>query len=451
MRLSIPSDLSALLRTGLWRSVASLGIKVATAGLTYLTYVVLSRTQTPDEYGHFAFGLALATILAILAGLGQPMAILRLWAQLRGAGDDPAARDAVAAGSALTIGASLAVGVVLSLVTLAAQPFMPEDVTLNHFYAAAILLLPLALAEFNSSALRAQGSLWTALLPRDIFWRLVFPGIVIALFAAGIVFSGPDALTLSAGLLMAVLALQMLVANRRHYAILPALAPVRSYWSKWGGISRWLLLGALIETAALNADVILIGLMLDLESSGLYFNAIRTAGLMTLFTFAIELVIAPMVAEHYHCGAMRKAQAITALCSWAGFAFSLAIFAGFAFFGEFILSLFGDSYTGGWLILVLLAFGLLFDAATGPSKIVMMMTGHERAYVAIFGTIMGLGLLVQLVVIPVYGILGAAVVNMTSRILAQIAIALWCRYRIGLDTSLIGVFSVRHLRDRPAA
>ena len=48
MRLTIPADLSALLRTGLWRSVASLGIKVATAGLTYLTYVVLSRTMSPS-------------------------------------------------------------------------------------------------------------------------------------------------------------------------------------------------------------------------------------------------------------------------------------------------------------------------------------------------------------------------------------------------------------------
>ena len=81
MRFKIPSDLSALLQSGLRRSVASLGIKLATAGLTYVTYVVLSRTMSPDEYGRFAFGLALATVLAIGAGVGQPMAILRLWSQ----------------------------------------------------------------------------------------------------------------------------------------------------------------------------------------------------------------------------------------------------------------------------------------------------------------------------------------------------------------------------------
>src|SRR5690606_29598205 len=222
-------------------------------------------------------------------------------------------------------------------------------------------------------------------------------------------------------------------------------------WHQWGTLSRWLLLGALIETAALNADIILVGLMLDLESSGLYFNAFRTAGLMTLFTFAMELVIAPMVAEHFHAGNMRKAQAITALCAWAGFLFSLGIFVGFGLFGSQVLGLFGPAYADGWLVLMLLAFGLLFDAVTGPSKIVMMMTGHERAYVAIFGMIMGLGFLLQILVIPVWGLVGAATLNMASRILAQFGIALWCRYRIGLDTSIIGVFAVRRLTDAPAS
>lgn len=449
MQFKIPSDLSTLLHAGIWRSVASLGIKVATAGLTYLTYVVLSRTMTPDEYGHFAFGLALATVLAIAAGIGQPMAILRLWSQETVAGRRDDAVKAVESGSALTIIASLTLAFLLCALVFLTLQFVTFEDTANHFYGAAFLILPMAMAEYNSSALRAQGSLWTALVPRDILWRIALPGVVLALFAFGVVLSGPDALVLSAALLSGMLALQFWSAISGKYVLTPALAPVRPYWAKWSGISRWLMLGALIETAALNADVILVGLMLDIESSGVYFNAFRTAGLMTLFTFAIELVIAPMVAQHYHAGQMRKAQAITALASVAGFAFSLVVFALFVGWGDLILSLFSDYYAEGTLVLILLAFGLLFDAATGPSKIVMMMTGHERAYVAIFGTIMGLGFLVQILVIPAFGIVGAAAANMGARIIAQVAIALWCRFRIGLDTSLLGVFAVRGMVDAP--
>lgn len=451
MRLNIPSDLSGLLRTGLWRSVASLGIKVATAGLTYLTYVVLSRTMTESEYGHFAFGLALATMLAIAAGVGQPMAILRLWSQETVAGNKASAIGAARAGSSLTVLASIVIAVALCLLTFVYWLLFPTPDTVNHYYGAAFLVLPMALAEYNSAALRAQGSLWTALVPRDIMWRLALPGAVLGLFAIGVVLSGPDALVLSAALLAGALILQFWNALRRGYVLAPVIQGLRDYWRQWGGISRWLLLGALIETVTLNADVILVGLMVSLESSGIYFNAFRTAGLMTLFTFAIELVIAPMVAQHYHAGEMRQAQAITALCSWAGFLFSLVIFAAFALQGEWILSLFGPAYAEGTLVLVLLALGLLFDAATGPSKIVMMMTGHERAYVVIFGTIMAIGIVVQILVIPGFGIVGAAAANMGSRIVAQLAIALWCRLRIGLDTTLLGALAVRGAAHRKLA
>ncbi|MGV8833865.1 MAG: oligosaccharide flippase family protein [Devosia sp.] len=448
MRVTIPSDLSDLLQSGLWRSVGSLGIKVATAGLTYLTYVVLARTMSPDEYGHFAFGLALATVLAIGASVGQPTAILRVWSQETVAGRKPAAKRAVQAGSVLTILSGLAITLTLCALVFVWVLFLPVSDTVNHFYGAAFLILPMAMAEYNSSALRAQGSLWTALVPRDILWRIALPAAVLALFAFGVVLSGPDALVLSAALLSGMLALQFWKSMHSAYVLSPVVGVTSLYWKQWGKISRWLLLGALIETAALNADVILVGLMLNLESSGVYFNAFRTAGLMTLFTFAIELVIAPMIAQHFHAGEMRKAQAITAMGSAAGFAFSLLVFVAFFGWGDWILSFFGPSYTEGWLVLVLLSIGLLFDAATGPSKIVMMMTGHERAYAVIFGTIMGLGFLAQILIIPVYGIVGAAAANMGARILAQLAIALWCRLRIGLDTSLLGILATRTAIDR---
>ena len=157
-----------------------------------------------------------------------------------------------------------------------------------------------------------------------------------------------------------------------------------------------------------------------------------------------------MVAQHFHAGEMRKAQAITALCAWAGFLFSLVVFAGFLLFGDQVMSLFGGSSEQGALLLVILSVGLLFDAATGPSRIVMMMTGHEREYVRVFGAVIILGMIVQIPVIMAYGAIGAAVVNTIARIAAQLAIAIYSRRRIGLDTTLLGAFRVNRLADRAA-
>jgi len=164
---------------------------------------------------------------------------------------------------------------------------------------------------------------------------------------------------------------------------------------------------------------------------------------MTLFMYAITLVIAPMVARYYAAGDMRRAQLVTSFCTWAGFIFSLGIFALFWFYGDVVMALFGPEYADGKLILLLLSAGLLIDAATGPTRIVMMMTGFEKQYVTLFGTIMIIGFIVQVAVIPFYGIVGAAVVNMVARIVAQTVIAVWSKRHIGLETSLAGIFFLR--------
>src|SRR5690348_2885501 len=189
------SDLRSLLRSGLSKSLVSLVIKVATAGLTYGMYVILARLMGVVEYGYFAFGLSLATILAIGANYGQQTAILRYWPEEMVAGRPQKALEALRSGGAVTIIAGLGLSVLLLGVGAVSDGF---GVPGGHLYAAATLILPLALAEYWSSALRAQGSVWTALTPRDIVWRLGLPLLVVALWYAGVTPSGAAALLLTA-------------------------------------------------------------------------------------------------------------------------------------------------------------------------------------------------------------------------------------------------------------
>src|SRR3569623_2990553 len=178
------SDLRALLRTCLSKSLVSLSIKVATAGLTYLCYVILSRLMGGDQYGYFAFGLSLATILAIGANNGQQKAILRYWSAEMVAGRPDRAINALRSGGAITNFASIVVMAGLGIASFATGAIGHGPVL--HLYAAALLILPLALAEYWSSALRAQGSVRTGLAPRDVMWRTALPLAVDALRNAGV-------------------------------------------------------------------------------------------------------------------------------------------------------------------------------------------------------------------------------------------------------------------------
>jgi len=405
--------------------------------------VVLSRTMDANEYGLFAFGLSLATMLAIGASMGQQTAILRYWPEDQGKGEVEGALGALRSGWALTLIAGTGLSAVLCIGAALYGVLGPGLGSVAHILAASLLILPLAVAEYGSSALRAQGSVLTALLPRDIYWRASVSLLVWVLFIFGFKLSGVVALALAAIVLIAIMVLQVSLSRVHGYFNEIGFSQLKDYWRRRGRPSQWFLVGTLVDSAALNMDIVLIGLFIAAESAGLYFNAFRTAGLMTLFMFAIVQVIAPILSRHYHAYEMRKAQAITAFCAWAGFLFSLGIFTLFLFFGELILLLFGAGFSDGALILVILSFGLLFDAATGPTRIVMTMTGHERQYVMIFGVVMGLGFLVQLAVIPLFGLVIAAGVNAGARILSQIILVIWARRHIGIDPSILGVFSLK--------
>lgn len=436
------SGVRAVVKLGLQRSVLSLFIKLATAGLTYAMLVVFSRTMDVHEYGLFAFGFSLATLLAIGASMGQQTAILRYWPEDEGRGDGEGALASLRAGWALTLIGGVGLTVLLCLSAYVYGRVGPGLDAVMHVFAASLLIVPMAAAEYGSSALRAQGSVLTALLPRDIYWRASVPLVVWALFMFGLKLSGVAALALAASVLTLVMILQIALSRMHGYANDIGFSRLGAYWRDRGKASRWFLLGTVVDSAALNMDIVLVGLFIAAESAGLYFNAFRTAGLMTLFLFAIIQVIAPMLSRHYHAGEMRKARAVTSFCAWAGFIFSLAVFALYALFGDVILSLFGEHFAEGTSVLLILSLGLLVDAATGPTRIVMNMTGHERQYVMIFGTVMGLGFLVQLAIIPLFGLVAAAGVNAGARIISQIALVIWARRHVGIDPSVLGVFSI---------
>ncbi len=439
MKTKNSADINSLLKYGFSKSVVSLMIKILTAGLTYLMFVVLSRSMSEQNYGQFAFGFSLATILAIAANMGQETAILRFWPEEIGKKARAKAVEALSAGWLLVLIAAIIIALIIIGATFIYNILSSYNlISYSFIMAAAILIIPLAMAEYGSSALRAQGSVLTALTPRDIFWRFSVPLVVFIIYVFGFELNGTEALLLTSFILMLAMGLQFFLANRFGYQTKIYFSSLKPYVKKRWQISFWFLISTLISMIALYVDVVLIGFLVSMESAGLYFNAFRTAGLMTLFMHAINLVIAPMIAKYFYAKELDKAQAITSLCSWAGFIFSIGIFIIFIFFGDLILSLFGPTYVEGKIILLLLSAGLLIDAATGPTQIAMVMTGHERAYVAIFGSIMLLSFVILFLVIPIYGIVGAAIVNMTARIISQTAIVIWAKKKIGINTSIWG-------------
>src|SRR5215212_11565555 len=144
-----------VVRSLLASGFAALLIKTATAGLSYLMFVVFARVLSSGEFGRFAFGFSLATTLAAFAAAGLSTGVLRFWPQYQAAGRADLAASFIRWGWWGTLAGSL----ITVLGVMAAGLLFGQGTGTQAAYHGAIGLLvtAIALSEFGASALRANG------------------------------------------------------------------------------------------------------------------------------------------------------------------------------------------------------------------------------------------------------------------------------------------------------
>ena len=76
-------------------------------------------------------------------------------------------------------------------------------------------------------------------------------------------------------------------------------------------------------------------------------------------------------------------------------------------------------------------------AASGPSGSILMLTGHESRYLGIIGASVLLRVIGFAVLIPVFGVIGAAVATTLSFVFMAVMLALSAKKMTGIDGSVL--------------
>jgi O-antigen/teichoic acid export membrane protein len=160
-------------------------------------------------------------------------------------------------------------------------------------------------------------------------------------------------------------------------------------------------------------DVMMLGMLTDTATVGLYHPAARTAGLIRSVLLAFAGIAAPMIAE-LHTG--RQSEEIGRIYKmvtrWiVTVVIPPAIL--FMVLPELVLGVFGARFAeGGATALLLLTGASLLQASFGLSATVLAMTGYAR--LSLFNALAALGLQValNLFLIPRMGINGAALATL---------------------------------------
>ena len=106
-------------------------------------------------------------------------------------------------------------------------------------------------------------------------------------------------------------------------------------------------------------------------------------------------------------------------------------------FGKYALWLFGDAFLLSYQPMLVLLVGQIVNVACGSVGFLMMMTGNENRATLVYGVGTVLNILLNLLLIPLLGIIGAALATAMSVAFLNAALLLETRRRLGVNASIL--------------
>lgn len=181
-------------------------------------------------------------------------------------------------------------------------------------------------------------------------------------------------------------------------------------------------------------DVVILGIMLDDKQVGIYNIAFKVGSVGFLVIVSFSTIITPKIAELYgknHFSELKKLiHNTTRLIA----CLSIPIVFVLIFFRNFILSFFGTDAIAGSTTLVIVSLGVLFSAMIGNVDQILNMTNNQKILRNITAVCFFLNVILNILLIPYYGIEGSAFASLISNIIINLLCLYYVKKRLGFYT-----------------
>ena len=187
------------------------------------------------------------------------------------------------------------------------------------------------------------------------------------------------------------------------------------------------------QYANLWIAVAVLGVFEPVPVVGIYNVAARTAALSALILVAFGGIFSPLASSLYRQGRRRELGHLYDEVSRWSFTGALAFFMVTALMARDIMKVFGEEFVSGWPVIVVIAAAQLFNSSVGPTARLLAMTGHQKVVMVSTVGSAAAALALSLLLIPGYGIVGAAAATATALVLANVATLFFVRRRLGFS------------------
>ena len=416
-------------------------ISIIGTALGAIVQVTLARLVGATIYGQYIYVWSWLAILATLCIVGMDTTTMRFTASYNGQQSWGLLRGFLRYSYGCTA-AALAIGSLITAVLVIW--FLPLDAALRQTFIVACLALPAAgFLNVVSRNLLAFEHVWMASAPMVVFRPiLLLAGIGATLVVLGDITAAWHAILINVitvyGLLAASgwalwRALPQGIAHRRAEFALPI----------WNRVSFQFFSMEVLRLIRQRTDLILVGIFLGTTEAGIYAAAMHIIMLMDVGLQAVNAIVGPMISSLYGRGEMQEIQRMVTLATMVSSAYALVVGLGLVVTGHLVLNLFGEAFTTGYGVLVVLSVGRIVHSWTGPVGLLMTMTEHQAVAVKFQAVNAVLSVLLNITLIPPFGMVGAALASSTVLVIQNVAMYWNVRQRLKIDPTVFGWFATR--------
>jgi O-antigen/teichoic acid export membrane protein len=422
-------DLASLAR-GWLLSLLGLGA----SGLFGLAFgIVIARGLGAAGAGVFFTAVAVFTIGAVTAQFGATTGLIRSIARFRALEQLDSIRP--------TLGAALLPVVLTSIVLSATLFFFAHDIaaaildgnaatTAERYLRVFAPFLPLAAASsVILGATRGFGTMIPLVVIEHIGKGLLRPVLALAVLGAGL---GSVALALAwavphaLGLTAAIGAL-VLVMRRAARPDRGGYRPTPSLTSEFWRFTAPRGAAGILQITLAWLDTILVAALASPHEAGIYKAAISFINQGSFANQAIVFVVGPLLSGLLAQRLHERAQSVYHTATWWLSALAWPIYLTFAVFAPLFMSVFGPEFVAGAKVLVILALPMLVAMAAGPVNVVLVMAGKSSWNLFNVGIALVTNIVLNVLLIPPFGITGAAVAWAATILVSNVAALLQVR------------------------
>ena len=405
---------------------------IFTAAAGYLFKIYLARVLGAEALGIYALGMTIIGFLGIFNALGLPQSAVRFVAAYCATGKIELLRGFLGRGILLLLISNILLGGGVLLVgPWIALHFYHTQALQNYLGWFALIMILGALTTFFGQVLAGYKDVARRTVVTNFIGSPTMMILTLGLAALGLGLRG----YIIAQVLSAVVVLILLAAM--VWRLTPSAA--RSFASGFPPLEKEVMsfsvvaLGTgLLEFLTSQSDKILIGFYLGAREVGIYAVATALVTFVPILLQSVNQIFSPSIADLYARGQQQLLGRIfQTLTKWIlGLTIPLAVV--MILFASPLMRIFGRDFEAGWLILVIGTVGQLVNCGVGSVGYLLLMSGNQRCLIKIEAIMAALMVLLNLFLIPRWGITGAAIGAATTNIIGNFWYLAEVRRRLGL-------------------